>query len=101
MIHHLSHPTHNSVNDFIASEFCTVKYASIDDAVSLVQRIGKMVSLQKLILKALSDYLESFQEILTSWSSCLTINTTSTSVFPWEPQSVVRCSKNCLQHYIG
>ena len=24
MIHHLSHPTHNSVSDFIASEFCTV-----------------------------------------------------------------------------
>ena len=41
MIHHLSHPTHNYVNDFIASEFCTVKYASIDDAVSLEQRIGK------------------------------------------------------------
>ena len=40
MIHNLSHPMHNSVNDFIDSEFCSVRYANIDDAVKLVKRIG-------------------------------------------------------------
>ena len=30
MIHNLSHPINNSVNDFIDSEFCTVRYSSID-----------------------------------------------------------------------
>jgi hypothetical protein len=52
MIHHLSHPTHYSVSDFITIEFCTVKYASIDDAVSLEQRIGKNGKLAKDDIKS-------------------------------------------------
>jgi hypothetical protein len=35
MIHNLSHPMHNSVNDFIDSEFCSVRYANIDNAVTV------------------------------------------------------------------
>jgi hypothetical protein len=33
LIHNLSQPAENSVNDFIDSKFCSVRYSSIDDAV--------------------------------------------------------------------
>ena len=60
MIHHLSHPTHYSVSDFITIEFCTVKYASIDDAVSLEQRIGKNGKLAKVDIKSAFRFLRVF-----------------------------------------
>lgn len=94
MIHHLSHPTHNSVNDFIASEFCTVKYASIDDAVSLVQRIGKNGKLAKADMKSAFrldfDQLGFIFDVKYYFDKCLHM----------EPQSVVRFSTLFLQHYI-
>lgn len=37
LIHHLSHPEGKSVNDFIDPSMKTVKYASFDDAVNLLQ----------------------------------------------------------------
>ena len=60
MIHHLSHPTHYSVSDFITIELCTVKYASIDDAVSLEQRIGKNGKLAKVDIKSAFRFLRVF-----------------------------------------
>jgi hypothetical protein len=41
LIHNLSHPSENSLNDFIDPEFCSVRYAGIDDAVEMIKRIGK------------------------------------------------------------
>jgi hypothetical protein len=52
MIHNLPHPMHNSVNDFIDSEFCSVRYANIDDAVKLVKRIGRNGKLAKADVKS-------------------------------------------------
>jgi hypothetical protein len=43
---------HNSVNDFIDSEFCSVRYANIDDAVKLVKRIGRNGKLAKADVKS-------------------------------------------------
>ncbi|XP_067318612.1 uncharacterized protein [Anolis sagrei] len=40
LIHHLSYPRGASVNDAIPPELCSVKYASFDHAVSLVQAKG-------------------------------------------------------------
>lgn len=40
VIHHLSYPEHDSVNDGIPRDMCTVCYQTIDDAVSLVKRTG-------------------------------------------------------------
>ena len=40
LIHHLSYPSGASVNDFIPKEFSTVRYATIDDAISLVKKLG-------------------------------------------------------------
>jgi hypothetical protein len=59
LIHNLSYPTHNSVNDFIDPEFCTVRYPSIDDAIDMINRIGKGGSWQKLTLRVHFDYSES------------------------------------------
>ena len=41
LIQHLSWPEGKSINDFIDPEACTVKYARFDDAVKLIQNLGK------------------------------------------------------------
>jgi len=47
MIHHLSYPKGASINDSIPPEFSTVKYASVDDAISIIQRQGKDCAMAK------------------------------------------------------
>jgi len=47
MIHHLSFPYGGSVNDFIPSEFCSVHYASVDDAIKMIKKIGPGCTLAK------------------------------------------------------
>lgn len=47
LIHHLSYPEGNSVNDFICEELSTVKYSSFDDAVALVLALGPGCLLSK------------------------------------------------------
>ena len=51
MIVDLSHPRGRSVNDGISSEVASVSYASVDDAVQLVLKLGKGTLLAKLDLK--------------------------------------------------
>ena len=41
LIHNLSFPPNNSVNDFIDREHCSVKYSSIDDAVKMIHDLGR------------------------------------------------------------
>jgi hypothetical protein len=41
LIHNLSFPQNNSVNDFIDREHCSVKYSSIDDAVKMIHDLGR------------------------------------------------------------
>lgn len=41
LIHHLSHPKGNLVNDGIAKEESSVSYVSFDRAVALVQEAGQ------------------------------------------------------------
>ena len=41
LIHHLSHPEGSSVNDFIPNKFCTVQYASFDNALSILAKLGR------------------------------------------------------------
>ena len=47
MIHHLSFPHGSSVNDFITSEFCSVYYASVNDAVRIIKKLGIGCALAK------------------------------------------------------
>ena len=62
MMHNLPHPMHNSVNDFIDSELCSVRYANIDDAVKLVKRIGRNGKLAKADVKKCISFTSSFSE---------------------------------------
>ena len=52
LIHNLSFPSENSVNDFINKEFCTVKYSSINDAVRMIYKLGKKSPLAKCDIKS-------------------------------------------------
>ena len=52
LIHNLSYPTQYSVNDFIDPEFCTVRYSDIDDAIDMINRIGKGGKLAKTDIKS-------------------------------------------------
>lgn len=47
LIHHLSHPEGESINDGINREVCAVKYSNFDDAIELVVRAGKGANLAK------------------------------------------------------
>lgn len=47
MIHHLSFPCGDSVNDFIPSELCSVRYATVDDAVKMIKKIEPNCHLAK------------------------------------------------------
>ena len=47
MIHHHSFPHGRSVNDFIPSEFCSVHYASVDDALRIIKKLGIGCTLAK------------------------------------------------------
>lgn len=51
LIHHLSYPKNESVNDFIDPKLCYVKYASFDEAVAIVQELGQGCLLGKSDLK--------------------------------------------------
>ena len=37
----LSAPRHRSINDGISPEYCSLQYASIDDAVKLIMQLGR------------------------------------------------------------
>lgn len=51
LIHHLSHPPNDSVNDYIDPKLCFVKYASFDEAVEIVQELGQGCLLAKSDIK--------------------------------------------------
>ena len=52
MIHHLSHPKGESVNDHIDKDLCSVQYTKFDAAVQMVQRLGKGALLAKADIKS-------------------------------------------------
>ena len=47
----LSSPEHCSVNDGISEDLCSIKYASVHDAVAIIQSLGRNTELAKLDLK--------------------------------------------------
>ena len=52
LIHHLSYPSGFSVNDNIPADFSTVHYATINQAVKIVQRLGPGCFLAKTDIKS-------------------------------------------------
>jgi hypothetical protein len=59
LIHNLSFPSENSVNDFINKEFCTVKYSSINDAVRMIYKLGKKITSRKMRYKVCFSLIEA------------------------------------------
>ena len=51
IIHNLSFPENQSINDGTPREFCTVQYQNIDNAVALIKRFGKGCLLSKTDLE--------------------------------------------------
>lgn len=43
LIHHLSYPDGASINEFIPDELCSVSYATVDDAIKQIKKLGKTV----------------------------------------------------------
>lgn len=52
LIHHLSYPDGNSVNDFIDPDLCSVQYTSFDEVVHMVQDLGRGCLLGKSDIKS-------------------------------------------------
>jgi len=52
LIHHLSYPSCQSVNDFIDPDLCYVKYTQFDEAVKLIQELGQGCLLGKTDIKS-------------------------------------------------
>ena len=47
----MSHPTGSTVNDEISSNLCSLHYASVDDAVDIIKKLGRGTQLVKLDIK--------------------------------------------------
>ena len=94
MIHNLSYPCNNSVNDIIDHEFCSVRYSSIDDAVKIIQRLGRGQNDRSVISKALFAYSGYFLAISISWGLFFRINIILINVSLLEHRSVVLYLKN-------
>ena len=52
LIHHLSFPRGDSVNDSIAPEYASVQYARVDDAVAIIKQLGSGCFLAKTDIKS-------------------------------------------------
>ncbi len=52
IIHHLSYPTNGSINDGIPDCMATVHYASTDDAITILKRLGSGCIMSKLDIKS-------------------------------------------------
>ena len=63
LIHHLSYPPGNSLNDFIDPKLCSVQYTSFDEAVHMIQDLGQGCLLAK------SDIMSAFRLLPVSVNS--------------------------------
>ena len=52
MIDDLSHPKGNSVNDGIGAELCSLRYASVDDTIQTILRMGTCTQLAKFDIES-------------------------------------------------
>ena len=68
LITHLSFPSGNSINDGIPAEIATVKYATFDSAVELVQQVGSGAFLAKCDIKSGFRLLPIYPGILIYWA---------------------------------
>jgi len=58
LVLNLSYPRNQSVNDFIDRYLCTVLYSSMDDAVRMIQKLGKAALFAKADIKSAYSLLK-------------------------------------------
>ena len=75
----LSFPKGHSINDGIAPTICSIKYASVDDAVNIIHALGRNTLMAKLDLKSAYRMVPVHQEdqwlLGMSWNNQLFVDT--------------------------
>jgi len=90
MIDHLSFPFGGSVNDFIPPEFCSVQYATVDDTIQIIKRLGRGCT------------LAVFTHMITScWRCNGGGNIMSIAAFQWDAPVHVRPLKPSAMQWSG
>jgi hypothetical protein len=92
LIHNLSFPPNNSVNDFIDREHCSVKYSSIDDAVKMIHDLGRNALLAKCDIKSAFRLLRLAPNEFDLTASNLITNIISINVYRRVHPLAVHCS---------
>ena len=69
LIHHLSYPKGSSVNDFIPEESSSVQYATINDAISILKKLGTCCFLAKTDIKSAFRIIPVYPRLSTLYSA--------------------------------
>lgn len=83
LIHHLSFPAGNSLNDVIDPNICSVSYSLFDDAISIVHAVGCSALLSKADIKLTFCY-QFTRLLLIRWDFILMANFISIVVSRWD-----------------
>ena len=67
MIVDISHPTGGSVNEGISPHLCSLQYASVDDAVKIIQKLGVGTQLVKLDIKDVYIHPADYHLLGINW----------------------------------
>ena len=89
LIHDLSFPKGNSVNDFIPREYCSVSYELIDDCIEHIVNIGKGCLISK------ADIANAFRIIPIHPDSYYLLGFTWEGKFYFDKSLAMGCSNSC------
>ena len=101
LIHHLSFPYGDSVNDGIPREYTSVLYASIQDAIKLIQLHGPGCFLAKTDRESAFKIVPVHPSESTYWASHGTAIFTTTNVSPLVVSVRVTFSKRLVRRWSG
>ena len=81
MITHLSSPEGSSINDGIQSQFSNVSYASVEDAIKILIKLGNSAYLAKTDIKSAFRLIpikpEQHNLLGIKWGKCLPMGASS------------------------
>ena len=90
MIHHLSFPYGGSVNYFVPPEFCSVQYATVDDAVQIIKRLGRGCALATTDVRSAFRIIPVHPLITSCWGYNGGRNIMSIAASQWDAPVHVR-----------
>ena len=91
----------DSVNSGISEEICSVSYATLDDVVGLIKRLGPMTQLVKWTLKMRTRWYLSIHMISNSWLLYGARTFMLIAVLPLNSTQPPRSSQRWLMHWLG